>query len=162
MQTTPEEGSLFRFTCLAEPAPAEAAPVAGRDADRGTGHRRIRRVLLAEDQPINQIVAVAMLEQLGCRVELAIDGREAVQKAGQELFDLIVLDLQMPVLDGLAAAREIRRLLGFEPPIVLLTADVRPEIRQQSAAEGIDDFLAKPVQLEDFAELLGRLETREG
>ena len=157
-------GSLFRFTCLAAVAAAnEAARPGAATGRQRRGKMAGRRVLLAEDQPINQIVATAMLEELNCQVELASDGRQAVELARQQAFDLIVLDLQMPGLDGLAAAQEIRRSLAADkPPIVLLTADVRPEIRARSEAEGIDDFLAKPVQLEDFAELLRRLEERAG
>jgi signal transduction histidine kinase/CheY-like chemotaxis protein/ligand-binding sensor domain-containing protein len=161
VETAPGEGSTFRFTCLAEPAEEGGAAGGGEAAggQRPAGRSQVRRVLLAEDQPINQIVAVAMLEELGCQVTLAVDGRQAVEKAGAESFDLIVLDLQMPELDGLEAAGRIRRLEpAAKTPIVLLTADVRPEVRERSDQQGIDDFLAKPVQLEDFAELLRRLE----
>ncbi len=163
VDTEPGRGSRFRFTCLAELAGEGHGPAAApRDRVHG-GRSAVRRVLLAEDQPINQIVAVAMLEELGCEVEVAGDGRSAVDKAAGESFDLIVLDLQMPELDGLEAARAIRQRRppgAPQPPIVLLTADVRPEIRDRSREEGIDDFLAKPVLLEDFADLLRRLEER--
>ena len=163
VETAPGEGATFRFTCLAELAEEGAAAdgTAAAGGQRPAGRNQVRRVLLAEDQPINQIVAVAMLEELGCQVTLAADGLEAVEKAAAESFDLIVLDLQMPELDGLEAAGQIRRLqLADRTPIVLLTADVRPEIRERSDQQGIDEFLAKPVQLEDFAELLRRLEDR--
>ncbi len=159
VETEPGQGSRFRFTCLAEVAAGGPGDPVRPGAGSWGGSGAVRQVLLAEDQPINQIVAVAMLEELGCTVTLAADGRQAVELAAAGSFDLVVLDLQMPELDGLEAARRIRRG-GAGAPIVLLTADVRPEIRARAEQEGIDDFLAKPVQLEDFADLLRRIGER--
>ena len=157
------QGSVFEFTFLAQKLPDDYQ----LETEAGSGHfplhqsrHRIRRVLLAEDQHINQIVARAMFESLGCKVELTDNGRQAVDSASAESFDLIVLDLQMPELDGLGAAQEIADNLGRDcPPIVLLTADARPETRAASLRAGIAEFLTKPIQQEDLVALLGRLES---
>ncbi len=116
------------------------------------------RILLAEDNSVNQMVAVKMLELLGCSVEVAENGREAVRCAERKAYDLILMDMHMPVLDGIAATREIRRILNPEqcPPIVAMTASALEGERERCLAAGMRDFLAKPVQLADLAGALQR------
>jgi CheY-like chemotaxis protein len=105
-----------------------------------------RRVLVAEDNPINQQVAVRILERLGCEVDLAANGREAVQMSDQTSYDLIFMDCMMPEMDGFAATREIRRREGRAAsiPIVALTAHA-VNGAQECLDAGMNDFLAKPV-----------------
>tara|TARA_R110000787_G_scaffold8607_6_gene29271 strand:+ start:8417 stop:11041 length:2625 start_codon:yes stop_codon:yes gene_type:complete len=116
------------------------------------------KILLTEDNSVNQMVAVKMLELLGCTVDVAENGREAVRCAEQNTYDLILMDMHMPVLDGISATREIRRILNPErsPPIVAMTASALEGERERCLAAGMQDFLAKPVQLANLADALQR------
>jgi CheY-like chemotaxis protein len=107
------------------------------------------RVLVAEDNPINQEVALDLLQAVGLEVEMASDGREAVQKAEAAAYDLILIDMQMPNLDGLAATRIIRGLPAHaRTPILAMTANAFDEDRQACLDAGMDDHIAKPVDPE--------------
>ena len=105
-------------------------------------------VLLAEDNKVNQKVAMRMLEKLGCRVHLATTGQQALELWGREEYDLILMDCQMPVLDGLDATKRIRALEEGQgrarTPIVALTANASLEDQRACLAAGMDDFVAKP------------------
>jgi signal transduction histidine kinase len=149
-------GSTFWFTLAmaAVEAPAEPAP-APLDAARLAG-----RVLVAEDNPVNQLVLQAMLQNLGCKVDLVADGAAAVESAGAYAYDLVFMDCHMPGTDGYAAARAIRERerASRAPrlPIVALTAAVLPEDREKCFAAGMDDFLSKPVSMPLLAATLKR------
>lgn len=117
------------------------------------------RVLLAEDNQVNQLVAKALLESLGCTVVVAADGHEAVSACRAGGYDLLLMDCQMPNLDGLEAAQQIRALerdgvLRKRVPIVALTANAFDSDRKACLAAGMDDFLAKPVRSEDLARMI--------
>lgn len=116
------------------------------------------RILLAEDNPANQRMAALMLLRLGCRVDLASDGLEAVKAAKGFPYDLIVMDCQMPELDGLEATREIRALGGRMQgvPILALTANAFRTDRDACLAAGMNDFLSKPVTPEALRQILVR------
>jgi signal transduction histidine kinase/CheY-like chemotaxis protein len=119
--------------------------------------RRSLRILLAEDNPVNQAVAAAMLRKRGHRVTIAENGRKAVDAVKQETFDAVLMDMQMPVLDGLGATREIRQFLdGRSLPIIALTANVLAGERELCLAAGMNDYLGKPFKAHDlFAVLEG-------
>ena len=102
------------------------------------------RVLLVEDNPINALLARSLLEREGCAVDRAIGGGEAILASDTQVYDLILMDLRMPGLDGFAAARALRAK-GVKTPIIALTADAFEEDRRACLAAGMDDFLAKPL-----------------
>jgi CheY-like chemotaxis protein len=107
------------------------------------------RVLLAEDEPINRMVAEAMLLEAGVAVDLARDGQQALEMAKMRSYDLIFLDLQMPRLDGMGAARAIRALpLHAHTPILALTASAFVQDRVECLAAGMDGHIVKPVEAE--------------
>jgi CheY-like chemotaxis protein len=116
------------------------------------------RVLLAEDNAVNQRVAVRMLERLGCRVDVAGNGLEALDLAGRLPYDIIFLDCQMPELDGYGAARAIREREAGRPrvPIIALTANAMDGDREECLAAGMDDYLSKPVVMASLASTLRR------
>jgi len=116
------------------------------------------RVLLAEDNIVNQKVASRMLEQLGCRVDVASDGKDAVEMVGQFPYDLVFMDCLMPEMDGFEAASEIRRLAGGERyvPIIAMTALAMEGDRGRCLAAGMDDYLSKPVKSDSLRTILER------
>ena len=128
-------------------APAEQTPV-----------RAGQRVLLAEDNPVNQIVARRMLEKLGCRVDVVSNGQEAVLAATRETYDVVLMDVQMPTMDGLAATAEIRRRQagGRRVPIIALTAHAMEGDRKRCLEAGMDDYLSKPINRDALVAALTR------
>jgi PAS domain S-box-containing protein len=110
------------------------------------------RVLLAEDNPINRVVAVKLLEKLGCNVKTAENGQIAVNMLVEHDFDLVFMDLQMPEMDGLEATRQIRQaaapIRNPNIPIIALTANALAEDKQHCFEAGMNDFLVKPIQTE--------------
>jgi CheY-like chemotaxis protein len=115
-----------------------------------------RRILIAEDNAVNQKIAVRLLEKCGCLVDLAANGREAVDMAGRFPYDLIFMDCGMPEMDGYAASRAIRMRQpdGSHIPIVALTAHAIAGTREQCIAAGMDDYIAKPVSLAGMQQML--------
>jgi signal transduction histidine kinase/CheY-like chemotaxis protein len=114
-----------------------------------SGSARQIRILVAEDNVVNQRVAQGILEKMGCRVELAADGREALARVAADRPDLVFMDCQMPGMDGYAAARAIRLLDGpaREVPIVAMTAHAMSGDREKCLAAGMNDYVAKPVRI---------------
>jgi len=115
------------------------------------------RILVAEDNEINQLVICAMLAQLGHSSDLARDGHEVLAKVQASSYDLVLMDIQMPNLDGLAAARAIRALDGptSQIPIIALTANTMVEDRQTYLEAGMDDHVAKPIDIKRLARAIG-------
>jgi signal transduction histidine kinase/DNA-binding response OmpR family regulator len=119
---------------------------------------RTIRVLIAEDNAVNQKVAVHMLEKLGLRADVAANGREAAQLFEMLPYDLILMDCQMPDMDGFEASREIRRneSAGHHTVIIAMTAEAMAGAREQCLAAGMDDYIAKPVRLQDLSSVLNK------
>jgi CheY-like chemotaxis protein len=133
------------------PAAADEAGVAGPTNRNGfAGH-----VLVVEDDPGNQKLSVRLCQRLGFEVGTADNGAEAVEKTCNEAFDIILMDIQTPVLDGLQATRIIRDR-GVTTPIIALTAYAFPEDRQRCLDAGCDDYLAKPIERHSFEQMIAR------
>ena len=105
-------------------------------------------ILLVEDNLVNQKVATAMIKKLGCEVTVANNGAEALKVIPDKQFDIILMDCQMPVMDGFEATRAIRQMVGEirDIPIVAVTAHTLKEDRQRCLDAGMDDYVAKPVR----------------
>lgn len=108
------------------------------------------RILIAEDHPVNQRVLELLLAPLGCRMTFCDDGSQAVELAAREVFDVILMDMQMPVMDGLEASRRIRTQHGGGPPIVALTANALDHHRAAWTAVGVHGFVSKPIAPDDL------------
>jgi CheY-like chemotaxis protein len=137
-----------------EPAPPAISPAV---VPPGSG----LHVLVAEDNQVNQKIAVAMLGKMGHRVTLAGNGVEAIAKWGKGGFDLIFMDVQMPEMDGLEAARQIRsaeHANGTHIPIIAMTANAMTGDRERCIASGMNDYVSKPVSRRSLEEAIGRLE----
>ncbi|MDV9033178.1 response regulator [Pseudomonas sp. RAC1] len=129
----------------------------GNPLPTGTALLAERRahILLVEDNPVNQLVAIGMLGKLGCQVQVAAHGAEALQMLEHDRFDLVLMDCNMPVMDGYEASRRIRQDGRWSQlPIVALTANAMPEERERCRAAGMDDYLAKPFRREELLALI--------
>jgi len=158
-ESTPGVGSRFWFTARlqrgrgAMPASAEV-PVEDAEARLRRDHAGAR-LLLAEDNAVNRIVALDLLRKAGLNADIAVDGREALDKARAIAYDLILMDMQMPHMDGLEATRAIRALPERKTtPILAMTANAFSDDRHDCTAAGMNDFVSKPVNPPDLYTLL--------
>jgi signal transduction histidine kinase/CheY-like chemotaxis protein len=123
-------------------------------------NQHVGKILVVEDTPMNQQLAIWTLEKLGCSVDIAENGEVALKKIRTDVYDLILMDLQMPGMDGLTAAHEIRRIEVTEAlkmtPIVAMTAHVLDEDRILAKKAGMQDFLIKPVSADEFQRVLSK------
>jgi PAS domain S-box-containing protein len=121
------------------------------------------RILLAEDNVVNQQLALLLLQKLGYRADVAADGLEALQALEREPYDVVLMDVQMPKMDGLEATRHIHQRWpqGRRPHVIAATANAMQEEREACLAAGMDDYLRKPIHLEELAAALRRLPGRE-
>ncbi len=154
VQSVPGRGSTFWIELpLLPPTPAVTAPVVRT-------HRQFRgRILVAEDNPVNREIAVAMLQSMGLETAVAEDGRAALDRIDAEHFDLVLMDCQMPVLDGFAATATLRtqeRERGSHLTVVALTANAMVGDRERCLAAGMDDYLAKPFTRDSLANVVAR------
>jgi signal transduction histidine kinase len=148
-------GSEFSFEVSYPKAHAEAAMTTGLPV--GRDGRLAGRILVAEDDPINKRVIEMMLTRLGLDSRVVDNGAEALAAVETETWDAVIMDCQMPLMDGFDAARRIRRhLAGRHLPIIALTANVMAEDRAACLAAGMDDFLAKPVRQDELRAMLVR------
>ena len=139
---------------LTEPAPT--SPPSGV-VDPRLATLRGARILLVEDNDINQLIARALLEDVGLVVEVANNGQIALERVQESAYDLVFMDMQMPVMDGVTATREMRKLQRLAHlPIVAMTANAMERDRQMCMDAGMNDFLVKPIDQEDMLGILLR------
>jgi PAS domain S-box-containing protein len=147
------------------PAPQSATFRAETSIDSAASRVRPghgERILIAEDNPTNREVILAQLKKLGYEATVATNGVEAVEAAERERFDLVLMDCQMPVMDGYEATHRIRRTAHANIPIIALTASAMPRDKEQCLREGMDDYLAKPVELSHLAAVLAKWVPKAG
>jgi signal transduction histidine kinase/CheY-like chemotaxis protein len=140
-------------------------PPAGAGEGRSEGERpdfSAMTVLVAEDNAVNRQVVRQMLENLAIEADFVDDGRAAVAAAAARLYDLVLMDVQMPVMDGLAAAREIRQRCGESPYITAMTASAMTADRDACLDAGMNDFIAKPLRMDDLERPLRAAMARRG
>jgi CheY-like chemotaxis protein/HPt (histidine-containing phosphotransfer) domain-containing protein len=166
------EGSTFWFTSVFETLPGlslapTAEPLSASPQEPASepaiepfllscGIRRESRILIVEDNPTNRAVALAQLDRLGYQADAATDGAQAVDALERGNYDLVLMDCQMPVMDGFEATRLIRQSNHPELPIIALTADAMSGDQEKCIREGMNDYLSKPVELRQLAEVLAK------
>lgn len=136
--------------------PESSAPpsfVGDRSEDAPEGGTVIR-ILMAEDNLINQRVGRLILQRAGFDVDLAKDGREAVEAHRKQPYDLILMDCQMPVMDGFEASRNIRQFENHQPVIIAVTANALVGEREKCLEAGMDDYLSKPFHAEELVSIV--------
>jgi signal transduction histidine kinase/ActR/RegA family two-component response regulator len=158
----PGQGSTFRFSMRAPqaeaPQPAQAKPA----IDPAMAERHPLRILLAEDNLVNQKLAMRVLAQMGYRADLAKNGVEAIEALERQPYDVVLMDVQMPEMDGLEASRRIvaRWPLAGRPRIVAMTANATQGDREECLAAGMDDYLTKPFRVEHLVAALAKVTPR--
>ncbi len=158
-QSVEGKGSTFTFTLpvFAAIEPPAPAPAPAARIDSGFAARHPLEILVAEDNPINRRVVQLMLERLGYHPRYAADGRQAVEMTCLHHPDVVLMDMQMPEMDGRAATEIIRRDAGERQPwIVALTAEVLPADRERALASGMNDYLMKPIRVDQLCSALER------
>ncbi|MGC4056144.1 MAG: two-component regulator propeller domain-containing protein [Paludibaculum sp.] len=163
MESVPGRGSSFHFTLCVQRASADVESAKELPRVESCGLMPLA-ILLAEDNKINQRVAVSLLQKLGCQVDVVSDGLEAISSVESKTYDLVLMDVQMPTLDGLAAVAEIRaRELGSgrHLPVIALTAHAMEGDAERCLAAGMDAYLPKPINPKKLAEVIDSLQDRK-
>jgi len=155
VHSTLGQGSTFWFTAWLQKG--DAAEVESAPADQSVAMAQLQskfpgtRVLVAEDEPVNREIATILLEDIGFVVDVAEDGQAAVEQAARVPYGLVIMDMQMPRLNGLDATRRIRQLSGYQhTPVIAMTANAFAEDRERCFAAGMNGFVTKPVPAQAF------------
>ena len=148
---------------LVADAPKAPAPVAKPSLDPALAARHPLRILLAEDNLVNQKLALRLLQQMGYRADLAGNGLEAVACVARQPYDVVLMDVQMPEMDGLEAARQITSTwpAGRRPRSVAMTANAMHGDREECLRAGMDDYMTKPIRVDRLVEALTNTSARE-
>lgn len=159
VESQPGKGSIFSFTIEAEVVQGETANSVSKikAVSENLAEKIPLRILVAEDNPSNQKVMVEMLKRKGYRADMAADGIEVLQAFERQPYDLVFMDVRMPEMDGLLATREIRRRWPDNgPKIIAITAYALEGDREKCIEAGMDDYISKPVKLEELAKMLSK------
>jgi signal transduction histidine kinase/CheY-like chemotaxis protein len=151
--------SLLAHDAAPRPAPAQAKP----QLDSGIAARHPLRILLAEDNVVNQKLALRLLQQMGYRADLASNGIEAIESVQRQTYDVVLMDVQMPEMDGLEASRRITAAAapGARPRIVAMTANAMQGDREMCMEAGMDDYVTKPIRVDALVEALNHVPARK-
>jgi|GEM_PF-2267899 len=157
----PGKGSTFWFTLALEKQPQQSTDnsVDETPAPAFSGSLHPLRILLVEDSPISRRVLLQMLEKMGHTATIAVNGAEAVKLFSRQSFDMVLMDIQMPVMDGIAATRQIKAMqkeTGKKVPVIAITANAMAGDRERILSQGLDDYVAKPVKMETLADAIRR------
>jgi CheY-like chemotaxis protein len=146
-------GLLAHTVAVKEPTQAKSK------IDPQMAARHPLRILLAEDNVVNQKLAMRLLQQMGYRADLASNGIEAVESVQRQTYDVVLMDVQMPEMDGLEASRRITATLsaGERPRIVAMTANAMQGDREMCLEAGMDDYITKPIRVDQLIESLNRV-----
>jgi PAS domain S-box-containing protein len=160
--SSPDEGSTFHFTIEAESA-RDSGYIEQKPKIMNTYaiERHTLRVLLVEDNLVNQKVALLMLERIGYRADVAANGLEALKALDMHPYDIVFMDVQMPEMDGLEASRQIRMSPGRQPYIIAMTAHALKGDREMCIESGMDDYISKPVKIEELQMALEKAQRRQ-
>jgi signal transduction histidine kinase/ActR/RegA family two-component response regulator len=163
VESQPGKGTTFRFTIPYEVAgePARAPVIAASIAAGYTDHRNIR-VLVVEDNEMNQSLLRHLLTDWKLSFELVRDGIEALEKLRTGVFDLVLMDVQMPGMDGYTATMEIRTKLKLQTPVLAMTAHAFPGEREKCLSYGMNEYIAKPINEKELFRLITRLTGMDG
>jgi CheY-like chemotaxis protein len=155
--------TLVGVLAAQRPARTSAAP-ARAAIDPGMATRHPLRILVAEDNAVNQKLALRILQQMGYRADLASNGIEAIESVERQAYDVVLMDVQMPEMDGLEASRRITAQWppDARPRIVAMTANAMAGDREMCLAAGMDDYITKPIRVEQLVEALNRVQARKG
>ena len=157
VQSTLGSGSTFWFTVIAPAVGGQAAD--DQDASMEPIFDRQLRILAVDDHQVNRMIVQMYLQLAGHEVTLVENGLQAVQAMRADRFDVVVMDIQMPVMDGLTATREIRAMAHpqCEVPIIALTANSMPGDRERYLAQGMNDYVPKPIEQASLLKALARV-----
>jgi CheY-like chemotaxis protein len=146
----PGQGSTFYFSIRAPAASVPRAVPAGAAMDPGMAERHPLRILLAEDNVVTQKLALRLLQQMGYRADLASNGVEAIESIERQTYYVVLMDVQMPEMDGLEASRRITAKWQADkrPRIVAMTANAMQGDREECLAAGMDDYVTKPIRVD--------------
>ena len=149
-------------TLLAQDTVPKAAQGAKPRLDAQMAKRHPLRILVAEDNVVNQKLALRLLQQMGYRADIASNGIEAIESLERQPYDVVLMDVQMPEMDGLAASREINRRWpdGTRPRIVAMTANAMRGDREECIKAGMDDYVTKPIRVDQLVEALNQVQSR--
>jgi len=156
INSKPGKGSKFWFTFIAEIASENKITKIATNGSYTLEKKSCLNVLLVEDKKVNQMVVSLMLKQMGHQVTLAGNGVEAIEKFQPKTFDLILMDIQMPVMDGITATQQLRKVYDSLPPIIGLSANAFEGDREKYMSMGLDEYLTKPIDSKSFTNILSQ------